>query len=97
MAASEDVDEERRDLPKQLSSLLDFAESRQRAFQAPAVSLVDLCCCVSSESGQFAFLLDRSLLERLGRAGLDLRMDLFPPEAMAEWPASLNSFKTERA
>lgn len=50
---------------------------------------VDLFCGFSSESGQGGFTLDPVTLDRVGRLGIPLTLDLYPPLPSSEYGAAL--------
>jgi hypothetical protein len=67
-------------LSTQLDWLVTFIESRLDAFTLLlSTCKLDLFCGFSSGTGQGGTVLDKALLARLGRLGLDLKIDLYPP------------------
>jgi hypothetical protein len=69
-----------RGLNDHLAWLLDHLESKIPLLNTLSQShRVDLFCGFSSGSGQGGFLLDTSTLARLGRLGVPLVLDLYPP------------------
>jgi hypothetical protein len=71
---------ENRGLSDHLAWLLDHLEPKIPVLSALSQShRVDLFCGFSSGSGQGGFVLDTSILARLGRLGVPLVLDLYPP------------------
>lgn len=71
-----------RGLNDHLAWLLDHLESKISVLNTLSQShRVDLFCGFSSGSGQGGFVLDTSTLARLGRLGVPLVLDLYPPSA----------------
>jgi hypothetical protein len=71
---------ENRNLNDHLAWLLDQLEPKIPVLNTLSQShRVDLFCGFSSGSGQGGFVLDSSTLARLGRLGVPLVLDLYPP------------------
>jgi Domain of unknown function (DUF4279) len=74
-----------RDMADHVKWLLDSLEGRLDALRALSEKFrVDLFCGFSSGSGQGGFTLDAATLLRLGRLGVPLVLDLYPPAAEDE-------------
>ena len=68
-------------LEKHIESILDFVEAHSIGLQRLANDCaLEVFCGFSSGSGQGGFVVEHKVLRRLGEAGIDLVLDLFPPE-----------------
>jgi uncharacterized protein DUF4279 len=68
-------------LNEHLAALLPFIESHSEEIRTLSRDCtVDLVCAFSSGNGQGGFVLEHDVLRKIGEAGLDIVLDLYPPE-----------------
>lgn len=68
-------------LNEHLAALLPFIESHAEEIRSLSKDCtVDLVCGFSSGNGQGGFVLEHDVLKKIGEAGLDIVLDLYPPE-----------------
>ena len=68
-------------LEEHLGALLPFVEAHAEGLQQLAEDCkLEIFCGFSSGNGQGGFVIEHDLLRRIGEVGLDIVLDLYPPE-----------------